>query len=310
MNLRQLKYFVGVVEAGNMTRAAEQLHVAQPALGMQIRLMEEDLGVALLVRHSRGVEPTKPGSILYTRARAILKLVDEARSEVSACDQDSIEMIRVGMSPSLMLMLGSDLAVNVRDRVPQVLLSLSEEMSHVLAGALSRDEIDIALAYDVADEPQLSRTALLLEDLVYVALPGPHLGKSIAFAETLEERLILPEQRDTNRRLITRIARELALDLKVTHEVRSVAAQKNLVRRGAGATILPYSLVHDEVRNGELDARPIIAPTLTRTLFLVTSVKRRSFRNELALTGIIRSSLKCLTDVLGPLARPILPLDN
>lgn len=55
MNLRQLKYFVGVIEAGNMTRAAEQLHVAQTALGMQIRQLEEDLGVALLVRHSRGV---------------------------------------------------------------------------------------------------------------------------------------------------------------------------------------------------------------------------------------------------------------
>jgi DNA-binding transcriptional LysR family regulator len=65
MNLRQLKYFVTVVEAGNMTRAAEQLHVAQTALGMQIRQMEEDLGVALLVRHSRGVEPTKAGSLLH-----------------------------------------------------------------------------------------------------------------------------------------------------------------------------------------------------------------------------------------------------
>ena len=68
MNLRQLKYFVGVVEAGNMTRAAEQLHVAQTALGMQIRQLEEDLGVALLVRHSRGVEPTKAGALLLARA--------------------------------------------------------------------------------------------------------------------------------------------------------------------------------------------------------------------------------------------------
>ena len=68
MNLRQLRYFVSVVEAGNMTRAAEQLHVAQTALGMQIRQIEEDLGVALLVRHSRGVEPTKAGSLLHARA--------------------------------------------------------------------------------------------------------------------------------------------------------------------------------------------------------------------------------------------------
>ena len=70
MNLRQLRYFVSVVEAGNMTRAAEQLHVAQTALGMQIRQIEEDLGVALLVRHSRGVEPTKAGRQPAARPRA------------------------------------------------------------------------------------------------------------------------------------------------------------------------------------------------------------------------------------------------
>ena len=81
MNLRQLKYFVGVVEAGNMTRAAEQLHVAQTALGMQIRQIEEDLGVALLVRHSRGVEPTKAGNLLLSRALEILRLVEETRKE-------------------------------------------------------------------------------------------------------------------------------------------------------------------------------------------------------------------------------------
>ena len=70
MNLRQLKYFIGVVEAGNMTRAAERLHVAQTALGMQIRQIEEELGVPLLVRHSRGVEPTKAGKLLHARALA------------------------------------------------------------------------------------------------------------------------------------------------------------------------------------------------------------------------------------------------
>ena len=64
MNLRQLRYFLSVVEAGNMTRAADQLHVAQTALGMQIKQLEESLGVALLVRHSRGVEPTPAGKLL------------------------------------------------------------------------------------------------------------------------------------------------------------------------------------------------------------------------------------------------------
>src|SRR5512144_3221536 len=99
MNLRQLKYFVGVIDAGNMTRAAEQLHVAQTALGMQIRQLEEDLGIALLVRHSRGVEPTKAGKLLYSRALDILKLVEETRDEVSAAERGDSEAIRFGITP-------------------------------------------------------------------------------------------------------------------------------------------------------------------------------------------------------------------
>ena len=116
MNLRQLKYFVGVIEAGNMTRAAEQLHVAQTALGMHIRQLEEDLGVALLVRHSRGVEPTKAGSLLHARAIAILKLVEETRNEVKSCERENSEAIRLGITPALMLVCGTEIALTVRER--------------------------------------------------------------------------------------------------------------------------------------------------------------------------------------------------
>src|SRR6185369_236810 len=81
MTLRQLRYFTRIVEAGNITRAAEQLYVAQPALGMQIRQLEESLGVELLERHSRGVSPTRAGQALYERACEILRLVHEAEQQ-------------------------------------------------------------------------------------------------------------------------------------------------------------------------------------------------------------------------------------
>jgi LysR family nitrogen assimilation transcriptional regulator len=307
MNLRQLKYFVKVVEVGNMTRAAESLFVAQPALGMQIRQLEEDLGVALLIRHSRGVEPTPAGALLHTRALAILKLVDEVRKEVSARDREGSEAIRLGLTPMLMLVLGPELVVNVRDHIPQVFLSLVEEQSHVLVDALSRGEIDLALAYDVPHLPHLVRTELLREDLVLVTLPGSRKGHPVAFADAMEESLVLSESRDTVRDLVMRTARELGLDPKIAFEVRSVPGTKNLILRGAAASILPFATVIEEVRNGKLDARPIVAPPLRRTLFLASSNKRSQFKNELALTGVIRSSLSALIDLVGPLAHPVLP---
>ena len=305
MNLRQLKYFVSVVQAGNMTRAAEQLHIAQTALGMQIRQIEEDLGVVLLVRHSRGVEPTKAGTLLLDRALTILKLVEETRREVAACERNESETIRLGITPALMLTVGPQIAVTVREELPQVFLGLVEEMSHVLAEQLSRGEVDFILCYDVPDLPQFSRTALLQDDLVLATLPGPRKGEPISFADALEESLAMPEEGDTVRVAVTRAARELGLEVKIAYEVRSISAMKNLVSRGAAASILPYASVMDEVRSGKLDARPIIMPAIRRTLFLASSRQRGPFRNEPGLTEAVRSSLQDLLQALGPLGHPL-----
>jgi LysR family nitrogen assimilation transcriptional regulator len=305
MNLRQLRYFVSVVETGNMTRAAEQLHVAQTALGMQIRQLEEDLGVALLVRHSRGVEATKAGALLTKRAVEILKAVEEARREVSACERDERETIRLGTTPALMPIVGSEIALLVQEQLPQVSLSIVEAMSHLLIDTLVRGDVDFILCYDVPDLAQLSRVAMLQDDLVLVTLPGLRKGEPIALVDALDESLAMPEEGDSIRTLATRTARDLGLELKIAHEVRSVSAMKSLVSRGAASCILPYFAVVDEVRAGALDARPITMPALRRTLFLASSKQRGPYRNEAGLIGAVRASLAGLIGLLGPLAHPL-----
>ena len=305
MNLRQLKYFVSVVEAGNMTRAAEQLHVAQTALGMQIRQIEEDLGVTLLVRHSRGIEPTRAGTLLYSRALAILKLVEETRQEVSTCNQERREPIRFGINPTLMAITGTELALTVRENFPQIILSMVEEFSHVLVEMLMRREVDFILCYDVPDLPEFSRIALLQEDFVFVTSPGLRKGKSVTFAESLEHPLALPEPGNAVRNSVARLARDLGLDLKVAYEVRSISALKSLASRGLASTILSYSNVLDEVRAGKLDAYPIVTPAVRHTLFLASSTQHGPFRNEAGLRGAVRSSLNGFLEALAPLAKPL-----
>jgi LysR family nitrogen assimilation transcriptional regulator len=288
-----------------MTRAAEQLHVAQTALGMQIRQLEEDLGVALLVRHSRGIEPTKAGSLLHARALAILKEVEETRKDVRACEREDSEAIRLGITPALMLVCGTEVAMAVREQLPNVLLSIVEAMSHVLIETLGRGEADFILCYDVPDLPQFSRTALLQDDLVLITPPRGGNGKPIAFVEALEESIAMPEEGDSVRTVVARAARDLGLDLKVAYEVRSISAMKSLVMRGAASAILPYFAVLDEVRSQKLDARPITMPAIKRTLFLASSKQRGPFKSEAGLTGAVRSSLTGLLDALGPLAQPL-----
>ena len=195
MNLRQLKYFLSVVDTGNMTRAAEHLNVAQTALGMQIKQLEESLGVTLLVRHSRGVEPTKAGSLLRERALEILKLVEQTRNDVAGGTSGNTETIRLGITPALMLIVGTEIVLTARERLPQVSLSLVEAMSHVLAETLTRGEADFILCYDVPDLPQFSRIPILQDDLVLVTLPqGPHAPADFVF------RSAKPQARDARGR--------------------------------------------------------------------------------------------------------------
>jgi len=305
MNLRQLTYFVKVVETGNMTRAAAELFIAQPALGMQIRQLEESVGTTLFKRHSRGVEPNAAGLLLYERALAIFRLVDETRRDIGAMEADAPEAIRLGLTPSLMLKAGSEIAVNAAEQLPSVVLSMAEEMSHVLLQMLMRGELDVALAYDVADSPAITRAPLFQDDLVLVTLPLASAITPVSLADALDEQLVMPEKGDSVREAVCRAAADAGLEVNVRYQVRSIAAMKTLIRKGVAAGILPYATVAEEASTGRLQARAIRAPAVRRTLYLVWS-RRQAFRNELALSAVIRQSLTGFAQALGP---RLLPMD-
>ena len=271
---------------------------------MQIRQLEESLGVALLRRHSRGVDPTSAGVRLHERAIEILALVERTTKEVAGSDVDRSESIRLGLTPALMPILGPEIAVQARERTAQVFLSLAERLSHMTIEMLLRGDLDLALAYDAPDLATLVRQPLLREHLVLVTLPGPGSDGPVSFAEAMEQTLVLPEAGDAVRDLVTRTAESNGLEPNVGFSVRSVPAMRNLILRGAAAGILPMAAVADEVRAGRLAARRIGAPALARTLYLVAAAKRDPFHHEPAITTIIRDALRLLTDLLGPLAVP------
>jgi LysR family transcriptional regulator, nitrogen assimilation regulatory protein len=305
MNLRQLRYFIGIVDAGNMTRAAEHLNVAQTALSMQIRQLEEDLGVALLVRHSRGIEPTEAGKLLHARATGILRQVEDARREVASAGAEIHETVRLGITPALMLAIGAELIIRIRELAPNVSMSLTESMSHVLFDELRRGEIDFALCYDVPDEPHFARTAFLQEDLVLVTQPDEVRKGPVALVDALDGILAMPEAADTVRQAVARAAREIGLEVRVSYEIRSVAAMKSLAQKGAATCILPFASVAGDVHDGKLAARPIMMPPIRRTLYLAAPAQRPELRSETAIRGAVRDAATLLLDMLGTLAHPL-----
>ncbi|MDB5744471.1 MAG: putative LysR family transcriptional regulator [Polaromonas sp.] len=270
MNLRQLRYFVTAVDLSNITRAAQKLHVAQPALGMHIRELEAELGVSLLRRHSRGVEPTPAGQLLYSRATSIFEQLEEARRDVIQLHNTARQPIALGITTSLMLLIGTDIQLSAQRDFESLALSLVEGPSFFLADAIERDELDVAFAYNIEPRPNLVLTAVMDEEILFVTpfVAGETSG-TVSMEEVLASKLALGSRRDIGRRILALAAGLSPENLKVAYEVQSIAAIRELILRGEACSVMPYGSVAHELATGQLLARRISGCPLKSTLYIV-----------------------------------------
>lgn len=306
MNLRQLTYFQRVIEAGNMTAAAEQLHLAQPALGAQIRQLEKELNVALVVRHSRGVSPTEAGRLLYERTKTLLREVEDIRTEVQSLGAAKKDSIVLGLSPSIMLLIGPDVLVEAKREMPGVFLSLSEERSNALAEALERSQLDVILAYNIGARSGFERQAILEEDFLFVTAPeNAPATPTISLAEALEAELVIGGERGLIRSIVEAEAQRLSLKLRIAFEVHSINSMKSLIARGVGASIMPFSLAADELRSGKLVGCKIDRPALTRTLYAVLPAGRHVHAPEGEMMRFVKKLETRILQALGPYGRAL-----
>ena len=289
-----------------MTAAAEHLNVAQPALGLQIRQLESELGLDLLVRHSRGVTPTEAGKLLFERARRILADVEATQRELQAFSSPKIDHVVLGMPPSLMLLLGPDILIEARRQLPGVSLSLVEERSVVLLDAIDRGQIDVAFAWNVAERADLQRIALLEEDLLRVTSPDTIMEPGpVSLAQALNFELVIAGERGIIRNIVQGEARRLGLAMRLAYEVHSISSMKALIGRSGGATIMPYSLAPREIDSGGLVARRIERPSITRTLYMVRPLKRPGFTHEEAVLAFLDALGGKTLAAMEPYARPL-----
>jgi LysR family transcriptional regulator, nitrogen assimilation regulatory protein len=253
------------------------------------------------VRHSRGVTPTQAGRVLYDRAREILRAVEEAKKEVASFGGPENENIILGLTPGVMKLIGRHLMVETRDLLPNVHLSMVEEMSYGLVEALERDEIDIAVAYEAPERPGLFRIPIIEEELLLVTSPGDELGENgtVTLTQVLQRPLAMASGRDAVRQLVTAAAERLAIIPNIAFEASSIGMMKNLVSSGMAVSIMPYGSAVDELRRGELKSWRIEQPTLKRTLYVVRSSRRTAFKNEAKLLEAIREGMNRVADELG-----------
>lgn len=295
-----------VVEAGSLTAAADNLHIAQPALGLQIRNLEEELGISLIVRHSRGIQPTPAGELLFQRAVAILQSMEELEQEIRHFAGESRETIRFGITPSAMRLLGPDLLLEARELMPDVFFSLVEELSFILVGALEAGDLDAAFTYQDTERPNLSRRAIMEEDLMLVSSPDLDASpEPVPFAEVARRDLVLAGPRDIVRRLVEDTGMRLSVPVNVVYEAQSVPATRNLLEKGIASGVMPYGSVAAELKAGTLRGRRIVEPALVRTLYVVRRMRHVPFQSEEAFEAFVGRAIDKLTARLGDLCRPI-----
>jgi len=240
MELRQLRYFVRVVELGSMGRAALELGVVTSALSQQIGRLESELSTRLLQRTSSGVVPTDAGLAFWRQAQLALRHADDA---VRAAQLARLSgHVSVGLPPSTTAVLGLPFLAAMRERYPDVRLHLVESLSGNLTAMLKARQLDLAVLFQVDRQQRWSVMQMLEERLFVIARPelkGMPAQRSITIAQLGELPLILPSNRHGLRSVLENASVQGGYSLNVVAEIDGLAMLMDAVRAGYGATIQP-----------------------------------------------------------------------
>jgi LysR family nitrogen assimilation transcriptional regulator len=275
MELKELRNFMRVAHAGSVSRAAQELRVAQPALSRQIKKLEHELGTPLFSRHGRGMRLSAAGARLLERAEAIAQLVHQTHEEIREDRSPARGRLVLGVPPAAGRLIVPYFVERFRAAWPDTTLHMREGVASSLQEWLLEKRIDLALLHN---PPHLEAFEIepVLTERMYVIGPPKHRLKGAPHAKTFRIRdlgtlpLILPNGAHANRRLVESAALEHGLRLRVMIEADSVAFAKAMVERGLGYTILTYAAVQDELARGQLTVYPIARPNLPVRVCIVT----------------------------------------
>jgi LysR family transcriptional regulator, hca operon transcriptional activator len=243
MELRHLRYFVAVAEAGSLTVAAEKkLHTAQPSLSRQIRDLEYEVGAQLLTRSARGVELTDSGRTFLDHARLALAQVEAAIEAARRAAHPAKPTFALGfLTGQEMDWLPRTMRI-LRDELPDIEVSVSSQYSPELAQALLRGKLDLAFMRPEAEMPELDYKVIVKEPLI-VALPSDHRLASrdaIALHDIAGETFIgMSNTAPTLRLIIDQYLERSGLNLQQAHRVDNLAMAMSLIASTRGVALLP-----------------------------------------------------------------------
>jgi LysR family nitrogen assimilation transcriptional regulator len=275
MELRQLRYFIGVSEAGGVLAASRTLHVAQPALSQHIAALEDELGCTLFVRTNRGMTLTEAGRTLIEHARVVLADVERAKSAVRNISASIHGNVVVGLPTTVAMVATLPILQATRERFPDIRLKLVESHSGFLREWLQEGRLDLAMLFASTSDPAIEQRPLLEERLVLVSQPSraPQ-GREVSMQSLASRALVLPSKEHGFRRIIDEACARAGVELDVVAEIDSLPNIKKAVQAGVACTILSPGSVAEEVAAGTLSMVTLGKPHLSRKVTCATCVMR------------------------------------
>jgi DNA-binding transcriptional LysR family regulator len=297
MDLRQLKYFVQIADSGNFSRAAEVLRIAQPSLSQQIKSLEEELGVQLLVRHARGVTVTERGQQLYDHACRILQEVDYARDSIRLQSLVPSGRVTVGLPTSACRGISVELIRTMERLLPNVHFHIVEAMTGYLDELIQAGRLDVALLYDHKAFEHVAWTEMMTEDLMLIMRADHPLAKrkSVAFRNVFKSPVVLPGRANVARVLVEQLAarHDIAIDVA---DCDSLPVIGKMICHAGYMAIMPHFAFLDEIARGEMTAVPIVDPTPSWTLAVVVSQRTVNTRGSEAVARLMADLIADLVE--------------
>lgn len=268
MLLRHIHYFLAVAEHRGFTRAAEALHVSQPALSQQIRQLEETLDAQLFDRSGRTIRLTDAGEIYLGYARQALQALKAGNRAIHDVEDLSCGSLNVGITPTFTAYLTGPLLAAFHARYPGVMLQLREMSQEAIEMLLARDELDVGIAFTDVHSAEIAAQPLLIETLaLVVANTHPLAGcGTVNLHQLNDEKFVLLSGEFATREQIDHFSRQASLHLPVIMEVNSISAVLEMVCRTSLATLLPAAIA---AQHADITAIALKPPLLERTAALL-----------------------------------------
>jgi DNA-binding transcriptional LysR family regulator len=255
MEFQQLEMFAAVVEEDGVSRAAERVYRTPAAVSIALTKLEEEFGVTLFDRSDRQqLQLTQPGSLLYSYARRILDLRQEATSSIKKGAQRRRGKLRIGTHESTSLYLLPALLRPFHAVQPEVKTEIICGTTERLVRALSHGAIDVALIGDAPEDAGLDRLLICRDQLVFIVNRDHHLcsAGAVTVADLADEFLIVQSARSKLRQRLAQAFADARTGLNLGVENIAIEAMKRMVTENLGVGFVPRMCVQEELQQGKL----------------------------------------------------------